>query len=381
MDSPLIKRQTSLSANIVAFCRFLRTKGFTIGPKEEADALRAMEALQPFQNPAHLQLCLRTALARTYGQLLLFDELYTQYWRELDKAVDSKIRHQADKNKPKSGKSANNPGLQSIKNWLQGNASTEETEMATYSTQEVLSRKDFSLLAEEELFEVARLIHRIARTLALRESRRRKPSQKRVQLDLRRTLRKNMRCGGELLDLVHFQPARRKTQIVLLCDVSKSMDLYSRFLLQFIYAFQSNYRRIEAFVFSTQLHRVTAAFRRRDFRAALDEATAQVNGWSGGTKIGASLSHFCKNYAGRLLNRRTVVIIISDGWDTGEVQLLEERMCEIQRKAAKVIWLNPLAGNTNYKAETKGMQAALPYVDVFAPGHNVESLRRLYHQL
>ncbi|MEQ8705137.1 MAG: VWA domain-containing protein [Phaeodactylibacter sp.] len=380
MNTPMIQRQTSLSANVVAFCRFLRQKGFTIGPGEEADALRAMSTLGPFDTPDQLQLCLRSALARTYAQLRIFDELYTQYWRELEKAVDSKVKHARDKKEQKSRKSGT-PGLQSIKSWLQGNTTTEEAEMATYSTQEVLSRKDFSLLAEEELSEMSAMIHRIARTLALRESRRRKASNKPLQLDLRRTLRQNMRRGGELLELAHFKPARHKKQIVLLCDVSKSMDLYSRFLLQFVYAFQSNYRRIEAFAFSTQLYRVTPALRQRDFKSALEEVAVQVSGWSGGTKIGASLHRFYSRYGSRLLNRQTVVIIMSDGWDTGDTEQLESSMRRIHRKAAKVIWLNPLAGSTRYEPKTQGMQAAMPFIDIFAPGHSVESLRQLYHQL
>ncbi len=380
MSTPLIQRQTSLSANIVAFCRFLRQKGFTIGPREEADALRALSTLGAFDAPEQLQLCLRATLARTYAQLRVFDELYTQYWRELDKAVDSKLKHAKEK-RNQSTRKTGTPGLQSIKSWLQGNTSTEEAEMATYSTQEVLSRKDFSLLAEEELSEMAAMIHRIARTLALRESRRRKASNKPLRLDLRRTLRQNMRRGGELLELSHFKPARQKKQIVLLCDVSKSMDLYSRFLLQFVYAFQSNYRRIEAFAFSTQLYRVTPALRQRDFKSALEEVALQVSGWSGGTKIGASLHHFYRQHGNRLLNRQTVVIIMSDGWDTGDIAQLENTMRRIQHKAAKVIWLNPLAGSARYEAKTQGMQAAMPYIDVFAPGHSVESLRQLYHRL
>jgi len=380
MSTPLIQRQTSLSANIVAFCRFLRQKGFTIGPREEADALRALSTLGAFGASEQLQLCLRATLARTYAQLRVFDELYTQYWRELDKAVDSKLKHAKEKRNQNTRKTGT-PGLQSIKSWLQGNTSAEEVEMATYSTQEVLSRKDFSLLAEEELSEMAAMIHRIARTLALRESRRRKASNKPLQLDLRRTLRQNMRRGGELLELAHFKPARQKKQIVLLCDVSKSMDLYSRFLLQFVYAFQSNYRRIEAFAFSTQLYRVTPALRQRDFKSALEEVALQVSGWSGGTKIGASLHQFYRQYGNRLLNRQTVVIIMSDGWDTGDIAQLENSMRRIQHKAAKVIWLNPLAGSAQYEAKTQGMQAAMPYIDVFAPGHSVESLRQLYHRL
>ncbi|NRA50835.1 MAG: VWA domain-containing protein [Phaeodactylibacter sp.] len=382
MSTPLIQRQTTLPANIVALCRFLRSKGFTIGPREEADALHALSILSDaFSSPMQMQLCLKSTLARTYAQLMVFDELYQQYWRELAKAVDSKVKHAEEESKEKKPAKSGTPGLYSIKNWLQGNTAKDEAETATYSTQTVLSRKDFSLLAEEELTEMAIMVQRIARTLALRESRRQKASKKPLQLDLRRTLRRNMRCGGDLIALVFGKPARQKKQIILLCDVSKSMDLYSRFLLQFIYAFQSGFRRIEAFAFSTALYRVTPAFRKRDFKSALEEVSAQVTGWSGGTKIGESLNTFYQRYGRRMLNRQTVVVIMSDGWDTGDIELLERNMRRIKSKSAKVIWLNPLAGSSRFKPETKGMQTAMPYIDVFAPGHSVESLRQLYHRL
>lgn len=376
--SELINRQTSLSANIVSFCRFLRQHGFTIGPAEEADALLALENLAPFHSPEAMQLCLKATLARTRAQQLQFDELYTQYWRELEKAVNAK-RKDAPDNRPKPKNQT--PSIQTIRQWLHGNREEEETEMASYSVHEVTSRRDFSTFSNEELWEVERLIQQIARSLALRESRRRKRINRLAQLDLRRTLRLNMRRGGEILDLAFYKPARHRQQIVLICDVSKSMDLYSRFLIQFIYAFQNAYRRIETFVFSTSLHRVTAQLKQREFSLALEELSRTVPGWSGGTKIGESLDSFVRNYASKMLNKQTVVLIMSDGWDTGDTDLLAESMRKIQRKAAKVIWLNPLAGNPNYEPTVKGMQAALPFVDIFAPAHNVDSLRAVARML
>ncbi|MCB9052818.1 MAG: VWA domain-containing protein [Lewinellaceae bacterium] len=375
----MIQRQTSLSANIVAFCRFLRQKGYTIGPQEEADALQALEVLAPFESPESLQLCLKATLARTLPQQMLFDELYRQYWRELEKAVNSKVKEGAAEKK-QAGKQPT-PKVQSIKNWLQGNQSRETEEMATYSTHEVIGRKDFSAFGSDGLWEVARLIHRIARSLALRQSRRRKRTNRPLQLDLRRTLRLNMRRGGEILDLAYYEPARNKQQIVLLCDVSKSMDLYSRFLIQFVYAFQNAYRRIETFVFSTSLYRVTSQLRQRDFGIALNGLADAVPGWSGGTKIGASFQEFCRSHGGKLLNKRTIVIIMSDGWDTGNAEELSESMRFIRSKAAKVIWLNPLAGSAGFEPTTLGLQAAMPFIDVFASAHNAESLRDLYRHL
>ena len=373
-----IKRQTSLSANIVAFCRFLRHKGFTIGPQEEADALKALEVLDAFQSSGTLQLCLKATLARTRPQQLIFDELFFQYWRELEKAVNSKKKDGA----PEQKRSQVNQNGISIKNWLQGNTQANDQEkLASYSRQESMYHKDFSAFAEDDLWMLSQHIRRIARTLALQQSRRKKASNKYSQLDLRRTLRQNMRRGGELLELAHHRKQLHKNKLVLLCDVSKSMDLYSRFLLQFIFSFQNAYRRIETFVFSTQLHRVTTQLHHQEFEEALKDLAASVPAWSGGTNIGASLHTFSKEYAAKLLNKRTNIIILSDGWDTGSTELIADSMKKMQTKAARIIWLNPLAGNKNYRPETQGMKAALPYIDVLAPVHNVESLKKLYQYL
>lgn len=376
----IIQRHTELSANILAFCRFLRRKGFALGPAEEADALRALEALTPFGNPEAFRLTLRAALTRSRSQQLAFDELYAQYFRELDKALNSKRKEGAPEKK--AGKKQPQPSLQALKSWLHGNRQQEDTtELATYSAGETLTRKDFSAFTEDELGEVVRVIHLIARSLALRFSRRKAKSKTPAGLDLRRTLRLNLRRGGEILDLAFRKPQRHRQQIVLLCDVSKSMDLYSRFLVQFIFAFQNAYRRIETFVFSTSLHRVTRQLKQRDYHSALEDLADAVPGWSGGTRIGESLHTFVEQYAGKLLNRQTIVIILSDGWDTGDARLLADSMRKIHGKAAKVIWLNPLAGSPDYRAEVKGMQAALPFIDVFASAHNVESLRQIVKYL
>jgi uncharacterized protein with von Willebrand factor type A (vWA) domain len=158
------------------------------------------------------------------------------------------------------------------------------------------------------------------------------------------------------------------------------MDLYSRFLIQFIYALQHAIGRVETFVFSTGLHRITASLKRGDLHAALDEIARRVPDWSGGTKIGRSLRAFLDEY-GSTLDHQTVAIIISDGWDTGEADVLGASMAELQRRAARVIWLNPLLASPGYEPICQGMRVALPYVDVFAPAHNLDSLRRLERYL
>jgi hypothetical protein len=170
-----------------------------------------------------------------------------------------------------------------------------------------------------------------------------------------------------------------KTKVVVLCDVSGSMDLYSRLLLQFLYALQNQLGRMETFVFSTRLHRITDQLTGESYRAALARL-GDVRDWSGGTKIGESLRTFVQEYR-RLVDRQTVVLVLSDGWDTGDPAVLGDALAQIRRRAAKVIWLNPLLGSPDYQPLTQGMVAALPYVDEFLPAHNLDSLRALIRHL
>ncbi|KAB7731600.1 VWA domain-containing protein [Rudanella paleaurantiibacter] len=368
----MITRRTTLSHNIVAFCRFLRENGMAIGPDEESTALQALGQVDLADRDA-FWLALRTVLCRRVQDLEPFDRLFRQYWKELEKAVDSKIKDDPKKQrqKPKPG-----PDFNQLKSWLYGNKPSEETELTTYSVQENLSQKDFSVIAADDLAEVMQRIRELSLTMARRANRRYRKTSAARQFDLPQTLRKNLRRGGELLEVAYRRPRKNHLNVVILADVSQSMDLYSTFLIQFLYAFQTVYRRIETFVFSTSLHRITPALRNRPFAEALSELSDSVSGWGGGTRIGASLQQFADEYL-NLVDRHTLVIILSDGWDTGDVDVLTESLTRIKQKARKIVWLNPLAGNPSFQPNVAGMQAALPLLDGFAPVHNVESLRAL----
>lgn len=376
----LIQRQTSLSANVIAFCRHLRQHGFTIGVNEEADALRAL-TLQVLSEPEYFKLTLQAVLTKTVQQQVKFGPIFDEYWKQLEKAVNSKRKDTLEDNgkTKKSGKSKAE-AFNTLKSWLYNETETEEKEVASYSTGQTMSQRDFASFSEEEMQEVMDLIHQIAKSLANRYNRRYKKNKK-GQLDLRQVLRKNLRRGGEIMELAYRKPQKQRLQLVMLCDVSQSMDLYSLFLIQFIYAFQLTYRRIETFVFSTALHRISHALRNQDFSEALEELSQEWIGWSGGTRIGYCLDDFYRNHGPQLLNHQTVVLMLSDGWDTGDVDLLADTMQKIQQKAAKVIWLNPLAGNPDYEPTVQGMAACLPYIDVFASAHNVESLRKVVKEI
>jgi len=380
-SSPYIQRHTELSANVLAFCRYLRSKGLPLGPGEVMDALQAL-AHTPMDSRESMRMVLKAVLARSRPQQSLFDEWYEEYWQNLAKAVDAKVKQGPEATEtPAAKRQEQDPALQSLKSWLYGKGETEEVELAAYSGHRVMTQVDFAAFAAGELEEVMRLIHDIARKLATRLNRRYHRLAQSGQLDFRKTMRLNLRRGGELLDLAFRQRRIRKPKLVMLCDVSKSMDLYSQFLVQFMYAFQSVYARQETFVFSTSLHRITEALQLGSFEQALNQLAEAIPDWSGGTRIGESLQQFVDVYAPGMLDRNTIVLILSDGWDTGDTALLEGSMQYLHKRAARVIWLNPLAGNPAYQPTAKGMEVALPFIDVFAPGHNVESLRALGRKL
>ena len=364
--------ERALSARVVGFCRYLRDAGIALGLGEQADAARA--AVVALHDPERFRMALRIVTAKSPRRAGDIRRLLPVYWEDLA---------QADLDEPNPPDSVLPPlrlprhGKQSIQYEGNSSAATDrEFSAAAYSPQQVPARTDFALLSADEMAQMSHLLLAIGRQLARSLSRRYRPGTRGVRLDLRRTLRAGLR-SGELLELAMLRKRRRRLKLALICDVSKSMDLYSRFLIQFMFAFQRAYRRIDTFVFSTGLHRITDQLRGPNIGAALDHLAATVPEWAGGTRIGVSLEQYLNQYGRTALDRRTVVAILSDGWDTGDIDLLGKSMEEIQRRAALVIWLNPLLGNPDYRPQTRGMQAALPFVDVFAAAHNAASLRRL----
>ncbi|MGB5822282.1 MAG: VWA domain-containing protein [Saonia sp.] len=367
--------RTSLSANVVLLSRFLRKKGFALSATEEADALYAISLL-PIHNEDYFREALRAVLSKNELQRSNFNAYYREFKEQLAKSVDSKI-----KNRPTTNNDQKSPARQqqerfeSLKNWLNLSPSDEEKGVASYSNIEVLTKKDFHDLSEEEMRLMMRLLQKMARRLAHQKSRLKKVAKKRRNLDLRHTVRTNMRKGGDIQRLVFTEKKERKLKLVLLCDVSRSMELYSRFFIHLIYAFQNAYDKIETFVFSTALYRVSEILDQQEFDKAFATISDRVPHWSGGTTIGSCLNHFTQEYGYRMLDKKTIVILLSDGWDTGNPEQMKDAMKTIYKKSKQVIWLNPLAGSANFSPEAIGMKTALPYIDVLASAHNLESLR------
>jgi uncharacterized protein with von Willebrand factor type A (vWA) domain len=250
-----------------------------------------------------------------------------------------------------------------------------------YSAAEVLRKKDFATLNPDELADARCFLAEMRWTATRRRSRRSRPSRSGRKLDLRRSVRRSLRHGGELLELARRGPKMKRRQLVLLCDISGSMDRYTRLLLHFLYSVEASLQRVEVFVFGTRLTRITRVLRRRDPDAAIAAVASHVQDWAGGTRIGDSLRTFNRRWARRVLGQGAIVLIISDGWDRGDPELLAAEMARLQRSSYRLLWLNPLLGSSSYRPLTQGIQAALPFVDDFLPVHNLASLEALAQTL
>jgi uncharacterized protein with von Willebrand factor type A (vWA) domain len=379
-----------LVTTTLRFGAALRAAGLPVTVSELMTAVRALEVID-IADRAEVHLALRAALVSRVEEIPAFDRCFEAFWRfQADEgqgleglvaaAEPARTREEAEA-APGSvaHAAAEQQAALSLEGWEEDNAAEgEPLEVPGLSDREVLMDQDFASFPADQLDEVARLTVLIARRLARRMSRRRRPVRRGGVVDLRRTIRSNM-MKGELVELRRRERRRRKVRLVLLCDVSGSMDLYSRFLLQFLYALQNVFGRVETFTFATRLTRVTEAMKGPSYRLALKRLTA-VRDFSGGTRIGESIAEFNREW-GHLVDRQTIAIVLSDGWDTGEPDDLAAAMLALRRKAGRVLWLNPLLGNPSYEPLTRGMAAALPLVDRFAAAHNLASLRDLASHL
>jgi hypothetical protein len=371
-----------LTTAVLRFGQMLRAAGLPLTITELMDGVRALGAVD-LMDRQDVYLALRTTLVARHEEFPIFDRSFDAFWRfqaEQGQGLDG-LTTPATPAIPEEhaggdgGEGSQKKVSVALEGWEEeGEDDGEPLEVPGVSEKEILMDQDFSTFPVEDLDEVARLTILIAKRLARRISRRKRPTRRGGAIDMRRSIRANL-MKGEIIELRRRERRRRKVRLVLLCDVSGSMDLYSRFLLQFLYALQNVFGRVETFTFSTRLTRVTEHLKGASYRQALARLT-EVRDFSGGTRIGESLQEFNARW-GHLVDRHTIVLLLSDGWDTGEPEVLANEMLAIKRKAGRLIWLNPLLGNPSYEPLTRGMAAALPLVDHFAAAHNLASLRDL----
>jgi len=360
---------------IVLLGRALREHGVAVTPAEVVAAVAALHVIDQTDRE-EVFLSLRSIFTSRVDDFPIFEQLFAKYW---DQAPEKRVEREGLLKTTLHVKpGAPQRGLAYfLENWgASGGEDSEPVKVPGASESESAAEKDFGSFGKDELDEVERLARRIVKRLAKNPSRRWRPVRRGSRINLRRSLRQSLKTGGELIELSFKERKPKRTKLVVLCDVSGSMDIYSRLLLQFIYGLQNSFARVESFVFATSLSRITGHLRNKTYEHALDRLSARVRGWSGGTRIGESLATFNAEWL-RRIDRRTVVIILSDGWDTGEPEQLEHQLAQLRKRAGRVIWLNPLLGSSTYEPLTRGMQAALPHIDVFAPAHDLASLRAL----
>lgn len=383
-------RHADLQRHVIAFGRELRQRELLSTSSEIVDALRAMETVD-LADRRDVYLGMRTVFLSRPEDIPVFDEVFNNFWRRIAH-IDEVDEPPTDDEMTSQGEDATDmqeggEGQQQLRltsaegEGGEGDEEGDEEALPLYSPVEMLTTKDFSRFQAEEMTEIARAVLVIAKRLATKESRRHRISSKGSQIDARRTMRRNMKYGGTIIELARKRRKIRKPRLVVICDVSRSMDTYSKFLLQFIHAMQNTIGKVESFVFSTSLTRVTEYFKNESILDALDTIAREVHDWSGGTRIGQSLTTFNEKWAKKLVDRHTIVLILSDGLDTGDAEILRQAMADLQERSGKIIWLNPLLGSKDYRPLARGMSTALEHVDVFAPAHNLSSLEALSKHL
>ena len=371
-----------LQRRLTDFIRHARANDFRIGVAEELDAQR-VALIAGLDDPVRLRWGLRALLCTDVEEWQRFDELFDQFWRRPNATSAVEARQGAPLKRGPSAGGRVSQRSDAAREFELAEGSDgefgqhEDGGRDGASAVEALSRADFAMLADQGQMRVAeRLVERLARKMRRRALRRQRLARRGHRIDLRGTVRKSLRYGGLPLQVVCRQRRRRQPRLVLIVDVSRSMALYSTVFLRFARGIVNAFGDSAAFAYHTRLVPITEALRQTD-PARLRASLALISrGWLGGTRIGECLTQFNDDY-GRLLNSRTVVVIVSDGLDTGEPSLLTEALSRIKRRSRRLVWLSPLLGRQGYEPRTRSMQSALPLLDLFAPAHNMESLAAL----
>jgi uncharacterized protein len=379
----VIDDRPALLPRLAGFARLLHDAGLDAGPGRLKDATIALNHIN-LGSETDFRETLRTVFVTRKDELPLFDAAFDIYWAPPDPRVLAGAIPGRSRSLPMAPERAEAwlKALGLPKSEMAREQQEERSFTATssgYSAEEMLRQKNFDQMTWQETEEVRRLLAQSPWRLAERRTRRLTPSRSGA-IDLRRTTRRAVRSSGELVELMHRKPRIRRRPLVLLCDVSGSMERYSRQLLIFAHAIARR-EEVETFVFSTRLTRITRQLRRREVDRALEGVGHSVHDFSGGTRIGAALHEFNRKWARRVLGHGAVVILISDGWDRGDPGLLATELARLRRLSHRLIWLNPLLGSEGYEPLTRGMAAALPHTDEFMSAHNLKSLDDLGRKL
>ncbi|MBD8874745.1 vWA domain-containing protein [Roseibium polysiphoniae] len=379
----------ALRMRLAGFVRSLRDSGFKVGLAETNDALALLRS--PLSSRPHeLKGAFRALFCGRRSDWNAFDEIFDVYW--FAKGLKGAIKSVGDS--PKKGVKTireladasvqTNDGPAGDVERTAGEEEDEDSDAETDAKREGasiadnLGQTDFRKIHDPEAMERAhQLAERLAHSMRVRLTRRDRQKRKGPRLDLRRTIRHSISHGGTPIELIRKGPRERQLRLVVLLDASGSMNNYTGVFTRFVHGILDNFREAEAFLFHTRLVHVSSALSERDAARALDRMGLMAQGVGGGTKIGEAIAEFNRWHAARVIHSRTCVMILSDGYDTGDPQQLGAEMAALRRRCKRIVWLNPLIGWQGYEPTAGGMSAALPHVDLFAPAHNLDTLAAL----
>jgi len=380
---------TYMARRLSAFMRTLRDNAFAVGLKEGADAAQVLASPLALRRDS-LRSALKALVCARRSDWLKFDAVFDAFW--LGRGVRLVVPIAANTPRTKRAEQRHLPGRELEQRFQPSlgeqvpaaGSNTEDRDasatgrMEGATRAERLAETDFRRIHDPEaIAEAHALAARLARRMRTRLSRRERARLKGRRLDLRRTIRRNVAHGGVPLELVWRRRKRKPLRLVVLLDTSGSMSLYTSVFVRFIHGVLDHFHEAEAFLFHTRLVHVSAALRERDAGRALDRLSLLAQGVGGGTRIGESLATFNRWHAKSVIHSRTCVMIVSDGYDTGTPEAIADEMRRLARRAKRIVWLNPMIGWDGYAPSARGMQAALPFVDLFAPAHNLKSLAAL----
>ena len=364
------------------FARLLRAAGLRVGSDRVIDCVRALEIAGAHQFPPRRDdwyWTMSAVLLSRQEQRPIFDQAFRIFWRDpkLAERMMSLMLPQAYGQTPKPEQQQSQRLTDALFNQKQEEAQSEKLELEarlTFSSREVLSRMDFDTMSAAELVEAKKMLAELRLPLPLIRTRRKKPSRKGKTIDLRKTLRESLREGGDIIPLVRAAPTELHPPLVVLCDISGSMNPYSRMFLHFLHAITNDRDRVAVFVFGTRLTNITRQLRHRDVDVAMAKVADAIKDWSGGTRIGASLREFNFRWGRRVLAQNACVLLVSDGLDREAGEGLGEEMERLAKSCRQLVWLNPLLRYDKFEARPAGVRAMLPHVDLFLPVHNLKSL-------
>ena len=372
----------TLPSRIVLFSRFLRSRGFKVFPSGVTDALRGLEALDLLRGEDFFSI-LRMNMAATDLEWRMFPELFRAFWEGEERNGEKGQEDPCEESLPKRAVLEGQlvPAREGDRRTERGHEDRDYLEGVAYSPVSAVENKDLSRFQVADVPVARLLLKSMMSPFRVSFSRRFRKSRKAGDVDFRRVMKNSLRSEGIPMALLFRRKRKRLKRLVLIADVSGSMECYARFVMPFILGLKGVGSKAELFVFSTSLSRITPIIRRFSTNGALEAMAKEVPEWSGGTRIGHSLCQFNERYGQRLLNHRTVVVIMSDGWDLGAKNLLKREMETLSERVHSVIWLNPLVGDLEGAPLTRAMEMVRPSIDYLLPANSMASLKRVARTL